>query len=213
MPMIVLISTSTKITTHDAGAVRFRSMDSDAELTERCRDGDLRAFEVLVERHRDVVYRVAARVVGPDEASDVSQDAFLRAFTRLGSFRGEGSFRAWLLQIAHHAALSTLERRRRHPVDPGAEIDGMSEVVSGERQPAERLHERERRDRLATKLGAMHPTYRSLVVLRDLEGLRYEEIAEVLEMPLGSVKGRLHRARGELIELLRANTYDWELPE
>lgn len=187
-------------------------MDSDAALIERSRAGDLRAFELLVERHRHVVFRVAARVVGPEEALDVSQDAFLRAFHRLSSFRGEAGFRAWLLQITLHAALRTLERRRRHPIDPEAGIE-ISEPASGERQPVERLLAGERRERLALKLSGMHPTYRSLVVLRDLEGFSYEEIAEVLEMPLGSVKGRLHRARGELISMLRANSYDWELPE
>lgn len=188
-------------------------MDSDDALIARSRRGDLRAFEMLVERHRDVVFRVAARVVGPEDAHDVSQDAFLRAFHRLSSFRGDASFRAWLLQITHHAALSTLQRRRRHPVDPETVVEEIGETMPVERQPAELLQARERRERLALKLGVMHPTYRSLVVLRDLEGLSYEEIAEVLEMPLGSVKGRLHRAREELIQLLRANTYDWELPE
>ena len=74
------------------------------------------------------------------------------------------------------------------------------------------LEQRERQERLEFKLRGLRPEYRSLLVLRDLEGLSYGEIADVLEMPLGSVKGRLHRARGELIELLRNNTYDWELP-
>ena len=74
------------------------------------------------------------------------------------------------------------------------------------------LERLERQHRLELKLGLLRPDYRSLLVLRDLEELPYEEIAEVLDMPLGSVKGRLHRAREELIELLRNNTYDWELP-
>ena len=73
-------------------------------------------------------------------------------------------------------------------------------------------HQAVRKAMKELKLDALRPEYRSLLVLRDLEGLSYDEIAGVLEMPLGSVKGRLHRARGELIELLRNNTYDWELP-
>ena len=80
------------------------------------------------------------------------------------------------------------------------------------RHPAAELERRERQERLELKLRALRPEYRSLLVLRDLEGLSYNEIADVLDMPLGSVKGRLHRARSELIELLRNNTYDWELP-
>jgi RNA polymerase sigma-70 factor (ECF subfamily) len=74
------------------------------------------------------------------------------------------------------------------------------------------LERSERSRRLESKLRTMRPVYRSLLVLRDLEGLSYDEIAQILDMPLGSVKGRLHRARGELIDVLRNNTYDWELP-
>jgi len=78
--------------------------------------------------------------------------------------------------------------------------------------PAESLEEHERRDRLEAKLRLLSAPHRAVLVLRDLEGLSYDEIAEVTDTPLGSVKGRLHRARAELIDLLRRNTYDWELP-
>lgn len=187
-------------------------MDADLLLVNRTRGGDLHAFEDLVERHRDVVFRVAARIVGSRDAEDVSQDAFLRAFHRLGSFRGEGSFRAWLLQITHHAAVNALARRREvadtEAVEAAEELDS-----SATRLPAERLEERERRERLELKLIGLRPAHRAVLVLRDLEGLSYDEIAGITDVPLGTVKGRLHRARGELIELLRANTYDWELPE
>lgn len=188
-------------------------MDADGTLVLRTLDGDLQAFESLVERHRDVVFRVAARVVGPDRAQDVSQDAFLRAFHRLANFRGEAPFRSWLLQITHNAAINTALRDRREPVESDAELPELPDRHGQLREPAERLERREREQRLALKLTAIRPTYRALVVLRDLEGLSYEEIADVLDMPLGSVKGRLHRPRAKLIELLRNNTYDWDLPE
>ncbi len=186
-------------------------MDSDDNLIAQTLDGDLGAFEELVARHREVVFRVAARVVGPDEAHDVSQDAFLRAFHRLERYRGEAPFRSWLLQITQNAALNALSRKQRETLDPAPEAEESRETESC-RQPAVELERRERRDRLELKLGLLRTDYRALVVLRDLEELTYDEIAQVLEMPLGSVKGRLHRARGELIELLRRNTYDWELP-
>jgi RNA polymerase sigma-70 factor, ECF subfamily len=188
------------------------AMDPDRELVDRARTGDIAAFEELVERHRDVVYRVAARTVGHDEAEDVSQDAFLRAFHRLPSFRGEAPFRAWLLSITRNAALNQLARRRPEPVES---VDPLVEAADGERQrtPADRLEGRERRDRLEAKVRMLTPAHRVVLVLRDIEGLSYEEISEFTESPLGSVKGRLHRARGELIELLRRNTYDWGLPE
>ena len=91
-------------------------MDPDRALVDRAVAGDLAAFETLVERHRDVVFRVAARAVGRDEAEDVCQDAFLRAFHRLPSFRREAPFRVWLLRITHNAALNHLARRRPEPV-------------------------------------------------------------------------------------------------
>ena len=186
---------------------------TDGDLVERARTGDLSAFEGLVERHRDVVYRVAARIVGPDDASDVSQDAFLRAFHRLDQLAGDGdgSFRSWLLQITHNAAVSHANRRRPEPIDPVAADgdDQEGELLT----PAVALERRERVRRLEEKIRLLRIEHRAVLVLRDVEGLSYEEIGAATETPLGSVKGRLHRARGELIDLLRHNTYDWELPE
>ena len=171
--------------------------------------GDLHAFEALVERHRDVVVRVAARIAGRDEAEDVSQDAFLRAFHRLARFRADASFRAWLLQITHNAAIDHISRRRPEPVEEV--VEDTEPTVA--RLPAERLESRERMARLERKLRGLSPEARVVVVLRDIEGLSYEEIAAITQAPLGTVKARLFRARRDLIEMLRTNTYDWELPE
>ena len=181
----------------------------DAELARRATRGELAAFEQLVDRHRPVVIRVAARIVGSGDAEDVSQDAFLRAFHRLGDFRGDAPFRSWLLRITHNAALDQLGRRRTEPVDPEA-LDASE--PSAARPPADRLEVRERRERLERKLRGLTPQHRVVLVLRDAEGLSYEEIADITDTPLGSVKGRLHRARREFIDMLRANSYDWELP-
>jgi RNA polymerase sigma-70 factor, ECF subfamily len=182
----------------------------DGVLVQRTLRGDLAAFERLVERHRAVVFRVAARIVGRDGADDVSQDAFLRAFHRLGRFRAEASFRAWLLQITHNAAIDHLDRRR--PEDPSDSAGDEGPDPDVRRMPAERLESRERITRLESKLRRLPREARVALVLRDVEGLSYDEIAAVTEAPLGTVKVRLHRARRELIEMLRANTYDWELP-
>jgi RNA polymerase sigma-70 factor, ECF subfamily len=183
---------------------------SDDLLVARAASGDLRAFNVLVERHRDAVVRVAMRLVGPNDADDVAQDAFLRAYHRLDRLRQVGSFRAWLMRIVQHSALDLLERRRRFD-----ERQAPQQVadVAHERTPARLLEEQERRARLAAKVGLLRPEHRLVLVLRDLEGLSYEEIAYATGTPLGSVKGRLHRARTELIDLLRHNAYDWELPD
>lgn len=196
---------------HDSRrAASVSCVDPDAHLVRATIGGDLHAFERLIDRHRDVVLRVAGRIAGPAEAEDVSQDAFLRAFHRLPRFRFQAPFRAWLLQITHNAAIDAVTRRRPEPVDPSEAPEPAS---NGERTPAERLERRERQERLQTKLQLLPPAHRAVLVLRDLEGLTYEEIAEVTSSPLGTVKGRLYRARSEMIDILRANTYDWELPQ
>jgi RNA polymerase sigma-70 factor, ECF subfamily len=189
--------------------VVFRDVHGDDEALARgARSGDLRAFELLVERNQAVVQRVAARIVGPNHADDVAQDAFLRAFHRLHQFRGESGFRPWLLRITHNAALNFLERERVRRSEPEEEAS----QTASRGTPADDLEVSERSDRLATKILQLSPAHRAVLVLRDLEGLTYEQIADVTDTPLGSVKARLHRARRELIEILRANTYDWDLP-
>jgi RNA polymerase sigma-70 factor, ECF subfamily len=199
--------------THVSGDLASRApAEGDHAYVQATLRGDLRAFEALVERHRDVVFRVASRVAGREDAEDVSQDAFLRAFHRLERFRADASFRAWLLQIAHNAAVDHLSRRRPEPMeDAGAQSEGPEREVT--RLPAERLESRERITRLESKLRGLSPEHRIVLVLRDVEGLSYEEIAGITQAPLGPVKTRLFRARRDLIEMLRTNTYDWELPE
>ncbi len=182
----------------------------DRRLVGRAVGGDLGAFEELVERHRDVVTRVVGRIASADDAEDVSQDAFLRAFHRLERFRGDAPFRSWLLRIAHNAALDHLRRRRPERLDETMLEGAVDESV--QRPPAETLERRERIDRLERKLRGLSGPHRAVLVLRDVEGLSYDEIATLIDAPVGTVKGRLHRARREFIEMLRANTYDWELP-
>ena len=189
--------------------------EPDRELVRRAVSGDGGAFGELVERHEAVAHRVARRIVGPAAAAGVPPAPVQRALHRLARFRRASPFRAWLLQIVHNTALNALQRRRPEAMaDPHASEEASGEPDGGgERQPARELEERERRERLELKLRGLRSEHRAVLVLRDLEGLAYEEIAAVTDTPLGSVKGRLHRARGELIELLRANSYDWELPE
>ena len=182
----------------------------DAELVQRATRGELSAFEHLVDRHRPVVIRVAARIVGSDEAEDVSQDAFLRAFHRLGHFRGDAPFRSWLLRITHNAALDHLARRRAGAGRPrdARQLRAEHGATAG-RPPGSARADRAARTQAARPRPAAPRRPRAA----RRRGLTYEEIADITDTPLGSVKGRLHRARREFIEMLRANTYDWELPQ
>jgi len=186
--------------------------DPDGRLVQETLAGDLAAFEQRVDRHRAVVYRVAARVVGREEAEDATQETFLRAYHRLPRFRGESAFRSWLLRIAHNTAVNAARRRLPEPVEVDDQGD-TAMVAPTAREPVSALEESERRERLELKLRELRPEHRAVLVLRDLEGMPYEEIATVTETPVGSVKGRLHRARREMIGIMRANTYDWELPD
>ena len=190
--------------------IRALAPDSDDELVALAVAGDIRAFERLVERHRDTVYRVAARVTGDDDADDVTQDTFLRAYHRLDRYRGNGAVRAWVLQIAHNTAVSTAGRQPVGAISLSELEDEPAAAPAG--TPADQVEGRERRRRLDIKVKGLSPQHRAVLVLRDIEGLSYDEIDNITDTPVGSVKARLHRARGQLIDLLRRNTYDWELP-
>lgn len=199
------------ISPHDAtGARAERPADDDAARVARVKQGDLRAFEELVVRHRGTAVRIAAGIVGRDDAEDVAQDAFLRALHRIDSFRSDAPFRVWLMRIVTNTALNAKARRRPIPVENPEEPEPSPE---GEAlSPASLLERSEARERLASKITLLRPEHRAVLVLRDLEGLSYGDIAAVVDVPIGTVKGRLHRARAELVDLLRHNTYDWELP-
>ncbi len=155
-------------------------------MAARASSGDLHAFGILVERHRGAVLRVTGRMVGPDDAEDVTQDAFLRAFHRLDRLRDRASFRTWLMRIAQHAAFDALDRRRRRDT----RRSGEQEAEPGhERTPARLLEEQERRVRLAVKVGALKPEHRLVLTLRDLEGWSYEEIAVATGTPAAVASG------------------------
>ena len=184
--------------------------DEDGLVVARVRAGDIDAFEQLVVRHRDVAVRVAAGIVGRDEAEDVTQDAFLRALHRIDQYRGTAPFRAWLMRIVTNTALNTLERRRAIPVEDVEEPEPSPE---GEAlSPASMLERSEARERLAGKITRLRPEHRALVVLRDLEGLSYEEIMTITGLPEGTVKSRLHRARAALREAIERGL-GYKLPE
>ena len=166
--------------------IRALAPDSDDELVALAVAGDIRAFERLVERHRDTVYRVAARVTGDGDADDVTQDTFLRAYHRLDRYRGNGAFRAWVLQIAHNTAVSTAGRQPVGAISLSELEDDPPAAPAG--TPADQVEGRERRRRLDVKVKGLSPQHRAVLVLRDIEGLSYDEIASVTDTPVGSVR-------------------------
>ena len=183
-------------------------MDTDeAALIERCRAGDLGAFEPLVEKYRQRAYRLAYNVLrDPEEAWDVAQDAFIRAFQALPSFRGDSAFYTWLFRIVMNVAR---DRARQHAARGRAfgtervdEKDWDRILVDQGVAPDANATQVEERERIVRALATLSEPHRAIIMLSDLEGLSYREIAEVLNIPMGTVMSRLHNARRRLRDAL-----------
>jgi RNA polymerase sigma-70 factor (ECF subfamily) len=170
---------------------------AERELIARSRAGDLDAFEELVRAHQTPIYNLTYRVTGNHEdAGDAAQEAFLRAFQALPRFRQEAAFSTWLYRIATNAALDLVRRR---PAAPPVELPIDQPAPD---DPEAEAHRREVSRRVHAALGHLPLEYRSVVVLRDLQGLAYDEIAQVLAIPIGTVRSRLSRGREALRTLL-----------
>jgi RNA polymerase sigma-70 factor (ECF subfamily) len=176
--------------------------DSDDGLLGRCRRGDEAAWQTLVSRHMRRVFCLAYRFTGRvDEAEDLSQDIFLKVFQNLSGFEGnEASFPAWLLTLARHQAIDHLRRGKaeRGAVNPEV-LETLPSRVEG---PERRLEGVERAGLVHRGLRALPPELREVLILRDLEGLAYQELAETLALPIGTVKSRVNRGRLELARRL-----------
>lgn len=183
--------------------------DATAELVRRAQGGDLNAFNQLVVQHQDSAYSLAVRFLGsPETAEDVTQDAFLRAFRSIGRFRGD-RFRSWLLTIVANAARDELRRRKRRPAqsieqsraDPDRPDIEPVDAAPGPEAEAERA---ELRGVLERALASLPEDARLVVLLADVHGMSYEEVAAAAGIPVGTVRSRLSRARARLRDVLRA---------
>jgi len=173
-------------------------------LVKRSRSGDLDAFEELVKRYESKVYTIAFRFTGNHaDAGDLAQDAFIRAYQALGSFRGDASFATWLYRIASNVCRDELRRKQRRKKVSLDEVlsqggGGNPSLVSVDMSPQECLEKTEMRELVQRELAGLPRDYRLILVMREIQGLSYEEIASALECNLGTVKSRLNRARQAL---------------
>ena len=179
----------------------------DQALVERCRQGDLGAFEPLVEKYRERVWRLAYNYVHDrEEAQDVAQEAFVRAWQALASFRGQSAFYTWLFRIVVNVATDRVRQRaargRAFGTDIVPEADWERVLVDPRLGPGEVAHRHQQQERIQQALRALPERHRTIIMLSDLEGLSYREIAEVLDIPMGTVMSRLHNARKRLREVL-----------
>jgi len=171
-------------------------------LIARSRAGDLEAYDHVVGIYQDRVYQVAYRITGNrEDAWDAAQEALLRAYQGLRSFRGDAGFGTWLYRIAVNAALDIV--RRRPP-----RADDLDPLWAAADDPAAEAARRDVQRRIHQAIAALPPGQRAAIVLRDIQGLSYEEIARIQQVPLGTVRSRLARARetlrGRLVDLAPA---------
>jgi RNA polymerase sigma-70 factor (ECF subfamily) len=182
-------------------------VDADRSLVEAAAAGDLDAFETLVRRHQTrLVGYLRGMTHTESDAEDLAQDAFLRAYRSLKGFQGTSSFKTWLYQIATNVFRTWLEKKRNQANLSAESLDAPAPGHDERPEPAGELDPERRhvmRDSLERALQALPEDQRAAVLLRDVEGFEYREIAEQLGVPLGTVESRIFRGRQRLRELLR----------
>jgi len=179
----------------------------DHRLISACLKGDEAAFGELVRRYQDRLFNTVYRHLdNADDAQDVVQDAFLNAYQSLESFKGNSEFFTWLYRIAVNTAIS-LKRKQRVTLSIDAGRNGEAPIepldVSEASKPGRQMERAEQERKVQDALNRLSPEHRMVLVLKDIEGEKYETIAELLGVPIGTIRSRLHRARAELRELLQ----------
>ena len=195
--------------TADIDGGRPRVDAADRRVVSRASRGDVEAFTKLVQEHSRLVYWVASRVLGTEDAQDASQEVWIRVWRNIKGFRGESAFSTWLYRIAMNTCLSVRQKegRREEREYGGDEMPYLPEPPGGEADPEASVLSAERREEIEAALGHIRAEHRAALVLRHMEGLSYAEIAEVLEVPDGTAKGWVSRGRAAMrVALTRART-------
>ncbi|MDE2148428.1 MAG: RNA polymerase sigma factor RpoE [Gammaproteobacteria bacterium] len=172
----------------------------DEQLVARSQQGDQRAFELLVRKYQFKIVQLVARLVGDADAPDVAQETFIKAYRALPGFLGQSAFYTWLYRIGINTAKNYLVSRNRRPAGQDidvadAELYGHTEQMSDLDTPEALLLSEEIRSKVAEVISKLPPDLRQAITLRELEGLSYEEIAQVMDCPIGTVRSRIFRAR------------------
>ena len=180
----------------------------DRRLIAECLKGRSAAFGELVRRYQDRLFNCVYRLVdNAEDAQDVVQEAFLHAYQSLRSFKGDAQFFTWLYRIAFNTAISHKRKQRSiRRMDAGRNGEGAAEPLDASEfsQPGHSLERSEEERRIQQALNRLSAEHRAVLILKDMDGQKYEDIAEALGVPIGTIRSRLHRARLELRELLEA---------
>lgn len=179
----------------------------DAALVDASRAGDQNAFAILVQRHQRRVFTLVFRMLQQyEEANEVTQDAFFAAWQGLSSFRGDARFSTWLYRIAYNCALKQLEQRKR---DYTLQVAMQEMQMNDDERIGAEIEAHDRQAFVREHLAMLPAKYRVVLILRHLQEMTYEEMAEILTMPIGTIKTHLFRARNLLKERLEAFEYEW----
>ncbi len=185
--------------------------EADALLVERVKQGDQRAFALLVAKYERRVLRLLSRLVRDSaEIEDITQEAFIKAYRALPQFRGESAFYTWLYRIAINTAKNYLATKSRRPVTVGefqgaddGEFFDPGDVVEDNNTPDAVLHSRQVAEAVNAAIEALPEDLKAAITLREIEGLSYEEIAQAMDCPIGTVRSRIFRAREAIAQRLR----------
>jgi RNA polymerase sigma-70 factor, ECF subfamily len=173
---------------------------SDWELVQKCQAGDIASFQALVSRYHQKVYMVIVGLMrNPDDAMEVAQETFFRAYRKITSFQGQSSFYTWLYRIAVNISIDYQRRQKRSPLEFRESMDEVLEQHNEvAKDPFSDVHDRELREKLVSAINDLSPEHKAVFVLRTLEGLSYKDIGEILGCSEGTVMSRLHYARKKL---------------
>jgi RNA polymerase sigma-70 factor (ECF subfamily) len=196
---------------HQGGVRRLTASVTDKQLVARVQAGDSRAFDLLVLKYQHKIMSLISRYVhDADEVQDVAQEAFIKAYRALPKFRGESAFYTWLYRIAINTAKNHLVARSRRPVASDVELEDAQYLESAsslrdQETPESSLFGDELRDIVNDALAELPDDLRTAVTLREFDGLSYEEIAAVMECPVGTVRSRIFRAREAIDQCVKAH--------
>ena len=180
-------------------------MNDDALLVERAQTGDRQAFGQLVQLYQDRIFSALVGLLGcREEARDAAQDAFVQAWRKLDAFRGDALFYTWLYRIAMNQGLSRRRRRRATVSVDRQKEDAGVEPIDPTSDPGQAIDSAEQVAVVRAAVAELADEHRQIIVLREMEGLAYEDIAETLQLPVGTVRSRLFRARAQLKDILQA---------